>query len=135
MIPLPKPRGFWDYALFALIMTGALSFGFWLDASEVGWPDFALAGVAATLLVFAIILARRVERARWIAHPTWHVYLLLALGVSSFIFGATYADAFLFHRSDLTSSRLRHDIIPAVLGPAAVLWSSRSRFRVKRQVL
>ena len=24
MIPLPKPRGFWDYALFALAMTGAL---------------------------------------------------------------------------------------------------------------
>jgi mannose/fructose/N-acetylgalactosamine-specific phosphotransferase system component IIC len=132
MIPLPKPRGFWDYALFALIMTGALLFLFWLEASDgAGWPDAALAGVAATLFVFATILARRGEKARWIAHPTWHAYLLVSLGAFAFI----YADAFLLHRTDLTSNRLRRDIVPAVLLPAAFLWSLRRRFCAKRQVL
>src|SRR4029077_4978059 len=29
-----KPRGFWDYALLALAMTGVLMFLFWLDASD-----------------------------------------------------------------------------------------------------
>jgi hypothetical protein len=29
MIPLPKPRGFWDYALLALFMTGLLMLLFW----------------------------------------------------------------------------------------------------------
>lgn len=34
------PRGFWDYALFALIMTGAILFLFWLEASDgVGRAD------------------------------------------------------------------------------------------------
>jgi uncharacterized membrane protein len=136
MIPLPKPRGFWDYALFALIMTGVLSFLFWMEASDgVGWSDAALACMAAALFVIATVLARRGEKARWIAHPTWHAYLLVCLGAFALIFGAIYADAYLLHRRDLTSNRLRHDIVPALLGPAAVLWSSRGRFREKRQVL
>jgi hypothetical protein len=114
MIPLPKLRGFWDYALFALIMTGMLAFLFWLEASDgVGWPDRALACMAAVLFVFATVLARRGEKARWIAQPTWHAYILVCLGTFALMFSAIYADAYLLHRRDLTSNRLRHDIVPA----------------------
>ena len=136
MIPLPKPRGFWDYALFALVMTGFLILLFWSEASDgVGWADAALALAASGLFVLGTILARRGEKARWVAHPTWHAYLLLSIGAFALIFGAIYADAYLLHRGDLTSNRLRHDIVPAVLMPAAVLWSLRRQFRAKRQVL
>jgi hypothetical protein len=57
MIPLPKPRGFWDYALFAFVMAGALVFLFWLEASDgVGWADAAFAFAGAVLFVFATII-------------------------------------------------------------------------------
>ena len=135
MIPFPKPRGFWDYALFASMMTPVLWLLFWLEASDrVGWPDAVLACGAGVLFVFATILARRGEKARWIAHPTWHAHLLVSFGAFALTFGAIYADAYLLHRRDLTSNRLRHDIVPAVLMPAAFLWSSRRRFRATRQV-
>jgi hypothetical protein len=43
MISLPKPRGFWDYALSALVMTGVLVLLFWLEASDgISWTDAAL---------------------------------------------------------------------------------------------
>ena len=136
MIPLPKPRGFWDYTLFALLMTGALMFLFWLEASDpVGWTDAAIASAAAVLFIFATVLARRNEKAKWIAQPTWHAFALAALGGFVLMFGAIYADGYLLHRRDLTFSRVRHDMVIAVLAPAAVLWSSRRRFRAKRQVL
>src|SRR5471030_2908837 len=81
MIPLPKPRGFWDYALFALVMTSMLMFLFWLEASgAVGWADVALASATAVLFVLAIILARRGEKAKWIAQPNWLAYLLVPVG-------------------------------------------------------
>ena len=128
MIPLPKPRGFWDYALFALIMTVILLVLFRLEASDGGsWADVALAGVVAVLFVFATILARRGEKARWIAHQTWRADLLVSLGVIVLMFGAIYADAYLLHPNDLTSIRLRHDIVLAVTLPAAWLWSLRRR--------
>ena len=135
MIPLPKPRGFWDYALFALLMTAGLSLLFWLEASDgVGWLDAAVACGAAVLFVSATILARGGEKTRWIAHPTWQAYLLIALGAFAFMFGAIYADAYLLHPKDLSSNRLRHDIVPAALGLAALLWSLLRRSRTKQQV-
>jgi hypothetical protein len=128
MIPLPKPRGFWDYALFAFVMTGLLMFLFWLDASDaVGWTDAALAFATAVLGVFAIILARRAERATWIARPSRYVNLLAVLGAIGLMFGAIYADACLLHRRDMTSSRLRHDIVFAGVLTAVMLWSSLRR--------
>jgi hypothetical protein len=128
MIPLPKPRGFWDYALFAFVMTGLLMFLFWLDASDaVGWTDAALAFATAVLGVFAIILARRAERATWIARPSRYVNLLAVLGAIGLMFGAIYADAYLLHRRDMTSSRLRHDIVFAGVLTAVMLWSSLRR--------
>jgi hypothetical protein len=136
MIPLPKPRGFWDYAIFALMMTGALVFLFWLEASDgIGWADAVLACAAAVLLVFAIILARRGEKARWIAQPTWHAYVLAPLGAFALMFGAIYADGYLLHRTDITSNRLWHDMVLAIGLTAGTLWSSRRRHPARRQLL
>jgi hypothetical protein len=136
MIPLPKPRGFWDYALSALAMTGALVFVFWLEASDgVGWADAALASSAAVWVVFAIILARRGEKAKWIAHPTWHASVLAVLGSFVLMFSAIYADAYLLHRRDITSNRLLHDIVLAIVLTAVTLWSSRRRLRARRPLL
>lgn len=131
MIPLPKPRGFWDYALFALVMTGALLFLFWLEASgEVGWDDAALAFTAAVIFALAIVLVRGREKARWIAQPTWYAYLLAVLGAFGLMFGTIYADAYLLHHRDITSSRLRHDPVFSVGLTAVMLWSLRRRDRV-----
>lgn len=128
MIPFPKPRGFWDYALFALAMSGALIFLFWLEASDrIGWSDAALAFSAAALFVFGTIVARRAEKAKWIAQPTLYAYLLALLGAIVLMFGAVYADAYLLHRKDITSSRVRHDIVVAVVLTAGMLWSFRRR--------
>jgi len=135
MIPLPKPRGFWDYALFALVMTGALVFLFSLEASDgVGWADAAFAFAGAVLFVFATILARRREKATWIARPTWYAYLLAALGAFVLIFGVTYADAYILHRRDINSSRLWHDVVLAIVLIAGTLWASRRRPPARRQL-
>jgi thiol:disulfide interchange protein len=135
MIPLPKPRGFWDYALFALLMTGVLVFLFWLEASDgVGWADAALALVAAVLLVLEIILARRGEKATWIARPTWHVYLVGTLAALVLMFGATYVDAYFLHHTDITSKRLRNDAGLAIMLTAVALWSARKRRSASRQL-
>jgi uncharacterized membrane protein len=136
MIPLPKPRGFWDYALFALVMTGGLEFLFWLESSDgVGWADTALAFAGAVLFVFATVLARRGEKATWTARPTWLAYLLVALGTFVLMFGAIYADAYILHPRDITSSRFRHDMAFAIVLTAGMLWSSRRRLPAKRQLL
>jgi len=136
MIPFPKPRGFWDYALFALFMTGLLMLVFWTEASDgMGWTDGAFAGAAAALLVFAIILARRGEKAKWIVRPIWYVRALTALGTFIFILGAQYTDAYRFHHNNLIPTRLRHDV---VLGTALIfwfVWSPLRRFRAKSQAL
>ena len=133
MIPLPKPRGFWDYALFALPMTGMLMLLFWLEASDaISWTDAALASAVAVLFVFTTILARRGERAKWITQPTLHAHALVLLGTLVLIFGAMYADAYLFHRRDITPNRLRHDIEFSILFTVGMLWSSRRRLRAKR---
>jgi drug/metabolite transporter (DMT)-like permease len=135
MTPFPKPRGFWDYALFALAMTGALVFLFWLEARDgIGWADAALACAAAVLLVFAIIFARRGEKARWIAQPTWYAYVLAALGAFALMFGAIYADGYLLHRRDITSNRLGHDMVLAIVVTAGTVWSFLRRHRSKRQL-
>jgi hypothetical protein len=136
MTPFPKARGFWDYSLFALVMTGFLSFLFWLEASDgVGWADAALAFASAVFLVFAIMLARRGEKAAWIKQPTWHPYPLAALGALALMFGAIYADAYVLHREHLTPNRLRRDVVIAIVSTAGILSSSLRRFfRARRQV-
>ena len=135
MIPLPKPRGFLDYALFALIMPGLLVFLFWVDASDaLGWADAVLALAAAVLFALAVIIARRQEKARWIAHPTWHVHLAATLGAFMLLFGTMYADAYLLHRRDITSKRLRHDMLLAIVVTAGTLWTSRRRSHAERQL-
>ena len=126
---LPKPRGFWDYALFALVMTGFLTLLFWLGASDgIGWVDVALACAAAVTGVLTIILARRAEKATWIAQPTRYNYLLAILGGFGLVFAAIYADAYLLHRRDITFSRLRRDLVLTVGLIATTLWSARRRY-------
>jgi|SRR6185437_4560769 len=134
MIPLPKPRGFWDYSLFALLIAGLLLLLFWMDASDgVGWSDAGLALAAAASCVFAIILARRRGRAAWIVRPTWYAYLLSVLGVSTLMVGAPFADAYLLHRSDITSSQILHDIVVSLLSTAGLLWFLRKQSLARRQ--
>jgi drug/metabolite transporter (DMT)-like permease len=136
MIPLPKPRGFWDYTLFALIVTGVLVFLFWVDASDgIGWADAVLALAAAVLFSLAVIVARRQEKARWIAHPTWPVHLAATLGAFILLIGTMYADAYLLHRRHITSERLRRDMLIAIVVTVTTLWTSRRRSHAERQLL
>ena len=142
MIPLPKPRGFWDYGLFALTMTGALAVLFWVRAGHrIGWADAALGCAAAVLLVFAIIAARRGEKARWITEPTWRLYVLGPLGAVAWMFGVMYADSYLLHRTDITSNRLWNDmglavVLTAVTAvTAGTVWSLRRRRPTRHQSL
>ena len=136
MIPLPKPRGFWDYALFAMMMTGGLVFLFWLEARErIGWADAAFAFASAVLFVFATILARRGEKATWIARPTWHAHLLVYVGAFVLMFGTIYMDGYILHRREITSNRLWHDVLLAIVVTAGTLWSSRRQRPPRRQSL
>lgn len=136
MIPRPQPRGFWDYALFAFVMTGMLVLLFWLEAGDrIDWADVTVAVAAAVLLVFAIILARRGEKAKWIAQPTRSIYLLSALATLMLMFAAIYADAYLFHRKDIVFDRVRRDVIIFIVVTAGTLCSSWVRFSGKRQSL
>jgi hypothetical protein len=136
MIPLPKPRGFWDYAIFALIMTGALLFLFWMEASHgVRWADAMLAFAAAVLSVLVVILVRRGEKAKWIKQPRWYVRSLVALGAFSLAFGAVYADAYLLHGRRITSSRILHDMVLSVGLTAVTLWSLRRLSPVRHEPL
>jgi drug/metabolite transporter (DMT)-like permease len=129
MSPFPKPRGFWDYALFALIMTGGLLFLFWVDPRDardrLRWTDVLLAATGAVVLVLGIILMRRGEKAKWMAHPTWRVQLLITIGVLFILFVTVYADAYLLHRREITSDRLKNAVIPIVVAIATTLWASR----------
>jgi threonine/homoserine efflux transporter RhtA len=128
MIPLPKPRGFWDYGLFALMLTGLLVLLLWLEASDgVGWADAALAFAAAVLCVLTIVLSRRNEKAAWTVRSSWQVSLLVAFGSFLFMFGALYADAYILHRGDITATRIRHDMILATALPIAMLLPLRRR--------
>jgi uncharacterized membrane protein len=130
-----KPRGFADYGIFALLMTGLLVFLFWVEASNgIGWADAVLAFAAAVLLVFAIILVRRNEKASWIARPSWPVRLLFSLGAFALIFGAIYADAYIFHRDYLTANRLSHDVAFCIAMSVGVTWSLRRQNNARRQL-
>jgi glycerol uptake facilitator-like aquaporin len=63
MSPFPKPRDFWDYALFALVMTGLLLLLFWVYTSDrLRWTDILLAATAAALFVLGAILVRQRRR-------------------------------------------------------------------------
>jgi uncharacterized membrane protein YoaK (UPF0700 family) len=135
MTPLPKPRGFGDHGLFALTITGLLLFLFWSEAGDgLSWTDAVLAFVAAVLCVLGIVLARRGERAKWIARPTLIVYLFSALGVVAWVFGATYLDARILHRTHSTASQLVHDVVPATILTAAIIWYLRRRPSARRQL-
>jgi len=82
-------------------MTGLLTLLFWLRVSNgIRWADAVLAFTVAVLGVSVIIIARRAERAAWIARPTLAVYLLAFLGVGAMYFGAMYADDYLLHSND-----------------------------------
>ena len=131
----PKPRGFVDYGFFALLMAGLLILLYWFESSSgIGWADAALAFAAAGLLVFAIILARRNEKAAWIARPTWQAILLLSLGAFALIFAAIVADAFILHRGDLTASRLLRDMAIGVAMSVATGWSLRRQIKARNQL-
>jgi hypothetical protein len=135
MISFPKPRGFWDYGLFALAMSGFLLLLFWLDASDgLRWADSLFALTAAALFVLAIILSRRGEKAKWIAQQTWATRILAVFGTLGALYGAMYADSYLFHRRGITSSRLLHDVVSAVVFAAVMLWWLRTRSSASRQL-
>ena len=135
MISLPKPRGLWDYTLFALVLTVALVSLFWLEASDgVGWADGVLALAAAALSVLGIILARRNEKAAWIVRPTWRTRLLISLGAFALLFAAIYLDAYILHRRDLTASRLSRDMAVGIALAVTSSWSLRRRNTPKRQL-
>jgi hypothetical protein len=124
MIPLPKPRGFWDYSLFALTLTGPFVLLFWLqERGGFGWADVALALAASALMVSAAIFARRGERAAWIARPTWQARLLAVVGAVFLIFWTVFADTYFLHRRDLTASRFRVWIVVFIAWlTAQLLW-------------
>jgi protein-S-isoprenylcysteine O-methyltransferase Ste14 len=135
MSPFPKPRGFWDYALFALVMTGGLLFLFWMEAADrLRWTDVLLAAIGAVLIVLGIITMRRREKAKWITQPAWRMQLLVTLGVLFLLFGIVYADARLLHRREITSDRLQHAVIPIVVALATTLWESRRRPHSRSQL-
>ena len=128
MIPLPKPRGFWDYELFALMLTGLLVLLFWVEASNgVGWADAALAFGAAELCVLTIVFSRRNEKAAWIVRSSWQANPLVTLGSVLLMFAVLYADAYILHRKDMTTARIRHDMILAIALPIAMLLPLRRR--------
>lgn len=136
MVPFPKPRGFWDYALFALFMTGLLMLLFLIEASDgIGWTDAAFAGSAAALFVFATIFARRAEKGKWIVQPAWYARALVALGSFIFILGALYGDTYLLHHNSLIRTSLWHDVVLGIVLIAWFVWSPLRRFRAKPQSL
>ena len=60
---------------------------------------------------------------------------LVSVGAFALIFGATYADAYLLHRGDITPNRIWHDIAFAIVLTVGFLWSFRGRFRANRPLL
>lgn len=126
MGPLLQPRGFWDYAIFAVLLWVFLLGLFWSEASDaIGWGDALLALIAAPLGVFLIILARGAEKAAWIARPTLFTYVCAALGANAYILGTLYVDAFVFHQKDINFNRFAHLAAVAFVGAAFVLWKLR----------
>lgn len=125
---VPNPRGFWDYSLFALMMTGGLLLLFRVKTSNgIGWADVAIAFGSAVVLVVAIILARRNEKATWIKQPTWRVRLAATAGALTLMFGAVYADAYLLHRENISASGFWKDLMICIPVIASVFWTFRKR--------
>ena len=106
-----KPRGFWDYGLFAIFLAGLLTLLFWVEVGRYGWPDAVFAFLAALFFVFAIILVRRNETAAWIRQPSSPLGLWVSLGMAPFVFGAIYLDAFLLHRNQMPAGRFRINVV------------------------
>lgn len=128
MIPFPKPRGFWDYALFAMMMAGFLMLLFWVDATDrIGLSDAVFALGTGVFFAFAVILARQGEKASWIAQPTWHVHLVATLGAFILLFGALCADAYFVHHRKITPDRLLRDLILILVPTAGSIWMSHRR--------
>lgn len=113
MVTLPSPRGFWDYALFALVLAGLLMGLFRLEiGGGIGLADAGFALVTSILCVLLVILARRSEKAMWISRPTtWRIHLLAVLGACLFIFGAIFADGYLLHRREISAGRFSQDLV------------------------
>lgn len=133
MLRFPKPRGFWDYALSATVVTGLLVFLFWLESSNgVGWLDGVVAVAAGVLFVLGVILARQNENATWMARPTWRTYALGIFACAALMLGAEYADAYLLHRGNFTSGRLLDDAVTIVIVSAALIWSWQKRVTASR---
>lgn len=137
MIPLPRPRSFWDYALFALMLMGLLVLLLWVEADyRVGWTDAVFALVTAFLCVSAIsILARSTEATKKIVQSTWQAKLSLVLGTVLLIFGFLYADVYFIHHIKITASRLRHDLVLVIALSVTVLLSFRSGIAAVRSHL
>lgn len=136
MIARIKPRGFTDYGLFALLLSGLFALLFWIEAGkEFRWADSALAPTAAIVGVFLIILTRSNERAAWIVTQNWPFRLLIFIGICFYSVLVLCADSFLLHRGPLTDGRFERDIV-IVLVPAGIAvgvslrqWRRQERYR------
>jgi hypothetical protein len=137
MIPFPKPRSFWDYALFALMLAGLLVCFFWVQAGyRIGWGDAAFGLLAAVLCTLAIgILARSSEKTKRIMRSTWQAKLLLIMGTLLLLFGSLYANLYFIHHISITGSRLRHDVWLGIALCVAMFWSYRSGIAAGRRHL
>ena len=136
MICLPKPRSFWDYALFALFMTGLLLLVFWSDSTNrIGWADVVFALAAAILSALGVVLARRRERAAWIKRPIWQASFIVCIAAFALLSVAEYGDGYLLHHTTITAHQLRHDFIFGLFLSAGLTWLWRRRSRRNSQLL
>lgn len=135
MIRFPKPRGFWDYALFALFVTGLLLLVFWSSSTyHIDWFDAAFALVIAIFLALGIVFGRRREKAEWIKHPSWRTSFIACFATCAFLLAAEYAHAYFLHRTTIATGQLRHDLIFIVVLSAALPWWLRRRSQAPSQM-
>ena len=135
MIRFPKPRGFWDYALFALLMTGLLLLVWSFSTYRIVWTDAAFAFVVATLLAACIVAVRRNEKAKWIKRATWRTVLIVYITLSVLFYATDYARGYLLHHTTITAYQLRHDLISSLLLSAWITWWWHRRSRAGSRLL
>jgi drug/metabolite transporter (DMT)-like permease len=136
MIGRIKPRGFVDYGLFALLLSGMLVLLFWIQiGKEFGWVDCALALAAAIAFVFLIVLARRNEKAAWTAAPNWVSSLLIVMGTCFYFASVLMADSFFLHRGRLTAGRMELDVVVfSVVGVTSSVGATVKEMARKREI-
>jgi len=135
MIRFPKPRGFWDYAIFVLFMTGLLLLVFWTSSAyRIVWTDAAFAFVVATLVTLCIVAARRNEKAKWIKRATWRTAFIVCITLSVLFYAADYAHGYLLHHTTITAYQLRHDLISSLLLSAWMSWWWHRRSRASSRL-